>query len=126
MSFSSSMSSSSRGFISSAIHCLLMRSQVTRQGCKAAATNRAHVAFRSNARAALMNAVTGVERGGIGAEAADGGFPHDGGLYIEDQIELDVGDQPRGLRKLFIQLARPPARISGKHARARRRPRLEH
>src|SRR5688572_6964279 len=68
----------------------------------------------------LVDTVTRLQRGGIGAEATDGGFPHHRCIDVEDQIELNIANQPCGLRELFVELSRTPACITREHAGARR------
>src|SRR3954451_20282178 len=77
-------------------------------------------------QAALMHAVTHRQRRGISAEPTDCRFPHRARADIEDEVELDIAHQPRGLRELLVELSRSPPRIPGEHARTRRGTRFEH
>src|SRR5512141_2008377 len=73
-----------------------------------------------------MDAVARGEARGVGTEAADRGFPHEAGLDVEDQVEIDISEEPGRRGELVVELSWTPAGVAGEHARARRRPRLEH
>ena len=68
-----------------------------------------------------------LQRGRIGAQAPDRGFPHRPRVDVEHQIQVDVAHQPGGMRELHRRAGRAPAGVSGQHARTwRGRRRREH
>src|SRR5712691_9409971 len=50
-----------------------------------------------------------LQRGRVGPEAADGGFPHLVRRRLEDQIAIDIAHQPRRRFELRFELAGTPA-----------------
>ena len=72
-------------------------------------------------RSGSMNAVAHLQRGRVGAEPADRGFPHQAGIGVEDDIERHIGHEPGRLLELLIELAGAPSGIPGEHERAGRR-----
>jgi hypothetical protein len=72
-----------------------------------------------------VDAAARLEGGGVGAEAADGAFPHVGRGGLEDEVEVHVADQPGRLPQLRLELQRTPAGVADEQARAPRRRPLE-
>ena len=119
MSFSSSMSSSSSGFVSSAIgppmivSCLRCSSQQNSSKCR--------VPPALNARRDSSAAPT--DRRRVGGSR----FPTwHRGIHIEHEIEIDLGHQPCRLRELVVELSWTPSGVAREDPRARRGTRLEH
>src|SRR6516225_3522791 len=55
----------------------------------------------------------------VRAEGANRRLPHLFRRRVEDDLEIDLGGEPRGRRDFFVQLSGAPARVAGYEARAR-------
>ena len=65
-----------------------------------------------------MDAVPHLQEVRVGADAADRHFPGDRRRNLEDEIEIERGDEPRGLGQFRVELPSLPARVAREHKRA--------
>src|SRR5207249_10536420 len=72
----------------------------------------------------LMYSSRHLQRRRIGAEPANGGFPHAIGRRVENQIVIDIAHQPRRRLELRLELAGSPSGIADNQPRIRRRPQI--
>ena len=102
-----------------------MRRRIVEQ-CRAAATLQPMAVPIDSLRPLVssprsVHAARHLQRRRIRAEPADRRFPHAVGGRVEDQIAIDVADQPRRGLELRFELPGPPAGVADDQARARRR-----
>src|SRR5438270_13913365 len=74
---------------------------------------------------ALVNAPRCLQRSGIRTQTPNRRLPHPLWRRIENQIAIDIADEPCRSLELRLELARRPPGITDDETRARRRTRLE-
>src|SRR5688572_5320900 len=73
----------------------------------------------------LVNPAAGRQHRRIGAETPYRRFPHLVRGRVEDQVEVDVTQEPERVRQFVVELSGAPAGVAGDDPRARRRARFE-